>query len=839
MKQGKALMSPGASVSVPFQKNITAVFLSIILTFGAIATAGAAIGDITTVAGGGFGYGDGGPATSATIKGINPIYFDTMGNLFIVDSFRVRKVDVSGIITTVAGGGNRTTGTDGGPATDASLNPSAVTVDSAGNLFVAENGNNRILKVDAAGIITTVAGNGAAFFSGDGGPATAANLNAPSAIAVDSAGNLFIADNGNNRIRRVDSSGIITTVAGDGTKGFDGDGGPATAASFFNITGIALDTSGNIFVVDSDKNRIRKINNSGTITTVAGDGNFGTIGADGIATSVSLSGPQSIFVDGAGNILFSESGRIRKVDTFGNITTVAGGGSGPYGASGDGMLAIDIKLSSTGGVAVDPSGNIYLSDSGLIRKVDTSGIIATVAGGGSLSANGDGGDAFQAVLDYPSMLALDRTGNLYISEPNRARIRKVDTAGIITTIAGGGKGTVSGGDGGPATAAVINSPEGITVDSAGNIYISTGNKIRKVDAAGIISTVAGNGTSGFSGDGGPATAATLQGPFGLAVDKSGNLYIADRFNNRIRKVDVSGIITTVAGGGTGLMGLGDGGPATAATLNRPVSVAVDILGNLYISGNDFSEGIRKVDTSGVITTLPIVSNGSGRGIIVSVDSSGTLFFSDLVMSRILRLSLSGILTVVAGNGTAGFSGDGGPAKAAALNGPFGIAVDTVGDLYIADASNNRIRKVTGATLISDNSPPVAITDTLTTAQDTEGTTGDVLLNDSDPDSDAIVLVSADFTSMQGGAVTRNGNNTFTYRPPSGFSGTDSFQYIIQDALGAQATGTVTISVTNASGGSSTTTSSSSGGGGGSAWLLSLLLFLQMLSFLLRRRVLQT
>src|SRR6266850_1646511 len=393
---------------------------------------------------------------------------------------------LSQTINTVAGGGAG----DGGAATSASLNrPYGVALDASGNLYVADYLNNRIRKVTAAtGILTTVAGNGSPTFAGDGGAATSASFNSPAGVALDANGNLYIADYRNQRIRKVAAAtGIITTVAGNGTATFAGDGGAATSASLSGPYGVALDASGNLYIADYLNPRIRKVAAAtGIITTVAGDGVFAFAGDGGAATSASLSSPT--------------------------------------------------------GVALDASGNLYIADYGnqRIRKVDAaSGVITTVAGNGGPTFAGDGGAATNASLNFPSGVALDASGNLYIADYFNHRIREVAAAtGIITTVAGNGSPTFAG-DGGAATSASLWSPTGVALDSSGNLYIADhdNKRIRKVaTATGIITTVAGNGGSTFSGDGGAATSASLSTPTGVALDASGNLYVADQNNHRIRKV---------------------------------------------------------------------------------------------------------------------------------------------------------------------------------------------------------------------------------------------------------------------------------------------------------------
>ena len=605
---------------------------------------------------------------------------------------------------------------DNGPAVNARLwEPQGVAVDGAGNLFIADSFNDRIRKVDSAGVITTVAGTGRTGFGGDGGPAVQAQLRGPAGVAVDGAGNLFIADSFNDRIRKVDSAGVITTVAGTGRTGFGGDGGPAVNARLSRPSGVAVDGAGNLFIADSGNDRIRKMDASGTITTVAGTGEFGFSGDGGPATSARLSGAEGVAVDGAGNLFIADEGndRIRKVDSAGVITTVAG--TGEFGFSGDGGPATSARLNRPNDVAVDGAGNVFIADldNYRIRKVDSAGVITTVAGTGVRGYSGDGGPAVDAQLWSPSRVAVDGAGNLFFADSGNDRIRKVDSAGVITTVAG----TEDRGDGGPAVNARLYRPSGVAVDGAGNAFIadSFNDRIRKVDATGTISTVAGTGRTGFGGDGGPAVNARLYRPSGVAVDGVGNVFIADSFNDRIRKVDATGTISTVAGTGRTGFGGGDGGPAVQARLSHPNDVAVDGAGNLFIA-DSFNDRIRKVDATGTISTVagtgrsgfggdggPAVNARLSRPSGVAVDGAGNLFIADMDNNRIRKVDASGTISTVAGTGEGrfgGFSGDGGPAVQAQLHGPRGVAVDGAGNVFIADRDNYRIRKVDSAGVIT-------------------------------------------------------------------------------------------------------------------------------------------
>jgi hypothetical protein len=555
------------------------------VVFVLIAPAAAQI--ITTVAGTTFTFPSSPvPALNAPLGSITGVAVDANGSVYVADPYNniVERFTPGGLLTVVAGNGISGFSGDGGLATNASLYlPYGVAVDSAGNVYIADTGNARVRKV-SNGTITTVAGNGYQAYSGDGGPPTSATMYFPTGVAVDSTGNLYIADSVSNVVREV-SGGTITTVAGNGNEGFSGDGGPAVGASLNDPVAVAVDSAGNLYIADSNNCRIRKVSN-GTITTVAGDANSGFSGDGGPAGSASLNAPSGVAVDSGGNLYIADSGnnRIRKV-SGGTIVTIAGNGNG--GFSGDGGPATNASLAlqfgggattygvigDRGSVAVDSAGNLYIGDLGndRVRQVSygagTSGTITTVAGDGDFQFSGDGGPATSASLNAPQGVAVDSAGNLYFADSYNNRIRKVSSGGTITTVAGNGIYGYSG-DGGPATSASLRFPSGVAVDSAGNLYIADWNNmvIRKV-SNGIITTVAGYGGQGFSGDGGPATSAVLSQTQGVAVDLDGNFYIADLDNSRIRKVS-NGTITTVAGNGKAGFS-GDGGPATSASLNSP------------------------------------------------------------------------------------------------------------------------------------------------------------------------------------------------------------------------------------------------------------------------------
>ncbi len=678
-------------------------------------------GTIQTVAGG--GAGDGGPATAANLS--PPAFaIDGGGNILIADTFnnRIRKVSPDGTITTFAGNGIAGSSGDGGLATLARLfNPLGVAVDGGGNVYIGDTGNHRIRKVSVDGTISTMAGTGTAGFSGDGGAATLARLNFPSGVALDAAGSVFVADQSNHCIRIVTPDGTISTLAGTGAAGFSGDGGAATSARLSAPQAVAVDGGGNTFFADTNNHRIRRVSPDGTIATIAGTGSVGFSGDGGAATSARLNSPRGVGLDAGGNLLIGDTGnhRIRRVAPDGTITTVAGTGVG--GFAGDGGPAISATLNQPRGVGTDGAGNLLIADQGnrRLRKVAPDGTITTVAGNGTNRFSGDGGIATEASLSDPAGVAVDGSGNLFIADTTNQRIRRVAADGTIGTVAGNGTFGFSG-DGGPATAASFGDPSGVDVDAGGNVLVADtrNNRVRKIAPDGTITTVAGNGFAGAFGDGGPATSASLRFPVGVVVGAGGELFIADSQNNRVRRVAPDGTISTVAGTGIGGFA-GDGGPATSARLNFPSAVDVDGGGNLLIADQG-NNRLRKVAPDGTIST--VAGNGifgfSGDGgpataasmrspCGVAVDADANVYIADRGNNRIRIMAPDGTISTVVSTG-AGFAGDGGPAIAARLNFPSGVAVDGAGNLFVADTGNQRIRRVDSEALTASIGAPAAI-----------------------------------------------------------------------------------------------------------------------------------
>jgi len=674
---------------------------------------------ITTLVGG--GVGDNGPATDASLRFPFALARDGSGNLFIADynNNRIRKVDTHGSITTVAGDGFAGFSGDGGPAINARMDLNdrngfvilrgGMAVDKAGNLFIADTGNQRIRRIDTNSIITTFAGNGSGGFSGDGGPATDASFTFPADVVADQYGNVFISDTQNGRIRKVDTNGVITTVAGNGDRSYSNDGGPATNAALYFPAGVALDAMGDLFIADCINNRVRMVDTNGIITTVAGNGSSTYSGDNSWATNAGLSSPIGVAIDGPGNLLVADAGnsRVRKVNAAtGIITLVAGTGTNAF--SGDGGLATNASLNLPAGIAADTSGNIYIADANnfRVRRVDNSGVITTFAGNGRQSYCGDGGSATNAALLDPFGAAVDVSGNIFIADTDNDVIRKVDTNGIISTVAGNGIHGFSG-DRGPATNAKLAGPYGVGLDAGGNILIAErdGNRIRKVDTNGVITTIAGNGTYGSTGNGGRATNAMVAHPTGVTADALGNVFLAESGGCQIRKVDTNGIISTVAGLISNSGSSGDGGFATNAAVGIPFGLAFDPAGNLFIA-EEIGYRIRKVDTNGIIITVAgnggFAYNGDDRPAVtaflqdprgVAIDAAGNLYIADSENHRIRKVDTNGMISTLAGNGVSAWSGDGGPSANAAISTANGVALDRLDNVLIADTGNQRIRKV--------------------------------------------------------------------------------------------------------------------------------------------------
>ena len=752
----------------------------------------AATGVITTIAGTGIqGYGgNGGAATLAQVSWPSGVAVDGGGNVYIADRMnnRIRKIDAAtGLITTIAGTGTASYGGDGGAATAAQLyDPAGVAVDGIGNVYIADLQAFRVRKISAStGVITTIAGTGIGGYAGEGGAATSAQVASPAGIAVDRSGSVYVGELGDNRIRFVDfttpligfsdAGANIGIAAGTGKVDFTTtpSGGywlassnaawltlsasSGTGAGTLNFSYAAnpnIASRGAIIMINGAPYTVTQVGSTVTISAtsamVAPSASTGTFsvtvtpplswtaisssswltmtppsgtgsttltysysantGTAGRKAAIMIGDQTFTVVQAAANGSFTPWG----VNSYGTIRTIAGTGTAGY--SGDGGPATAAQLLLYYGIAVDGSGNVYTSDveTHRIRKISAvTGIITTIAGTGTYGFSGDGAAATAAQLSGPASVAVDSSGNVYIGDVGNSRIRKISAAtGIITTVAGNGSQGV-GGDGGPATAAQSTFPLGMALDISGNLFFSefAHHKIRKISAAtGVVTTIAGMGTAGFSGDGGAATAAQLDSPRSIAVDRGGNVYVADVNNQRVRKINAAtGVITTVAGTGTIGYG-GDGGAATAAQFNNIQGLAVDGAGNLYISDQN-NLRIRKVSaTTGIITTI-----------------AGNSFFSG--------------------------GGDGGPATAAQFFYQTCVAADSGGNVFVCDPSYGKVR------FIDYTTPQISLG---TTSASVGASAGTGSVNFATTPAGALWVASSDASWLTLGASSGIGAGTLNF-----------------------------------------------------------------------------
>ena len=622
---------------------------------------------------GSYPYGNGGPAGQALLTYPSKVIVDNAtGVIYVADAYdhMIRRIAIGGVITTIAGTGELGFSGDGKAAISAQLNfPADLAVDGTGNVYIYDANNQVIRKVDTSGIITTFAGTpGKAGASGNGGPATQAtlSLDIEGGIAVDSTGNVYFSDGQNSDVRKVTvSTGIISTFAGTiGVKGSGGDGGPATSASLTGPAGLAFDAAGDLYIADAGASNIRMVSaKTGNISTVAGTAaKPGFAGNGGPATAALLSGPNGVAVDGAGNLYIADTNNCQiREVTAGTSTISTIAGIYERSYGGDGGPATAAIFNNPGGVAVGTGGTFYIADTGNNR-------IRAVPPGGNITnfagadhSQGDGGPAKAAILFFPQGIAWDAQGNQYIADTQNNKIRKVALDGTVSTIGGTGS-NIPSGDGGPATKAGIAAPQAVVVDNSGNVYVSTFEQIRMIDSKGNISTIVNTADAGgFAGDGGPATAAKMDSPEGLAIDSAGNLYIADTYNYRIRKVS-GGNITTVAGSG-------------------PV----------YPAGASFG------GDGGPATSANLKFPWG-----VAFDNSGNMLIADTLNYAIRKVDAkSGNISTIAGTPTKqGYAGDLGPATSALLVNPFGVTADQAGNIYITDSGNFVVRVIDGLGVIS-------------------------------------------------------------------------------------------------------------------------------------------
>ena len=646
---------------------------------------------------------------------------DASGNVYIADkeNHTIRKMTPAGVVSTLAGVAGQSGATDGTGSSARFYRPKGIAADATGTLYVADTQNHTIRKITPAGVVTTLAGSPGDIGSVDGSGG-GARFRLPAGIAVDTAGNVIVADTYNALIRKISPAGIVSTLAGNGTWGFAD--GPAGAAMFQLPSALTVDGTGNIYICEDQNQTIRKLTPAGVVSTVAGSvGVSGT--ADGTGGAARFNYPRGIVVDATGNLYVADTNNsvIRKIGPGGVVTTFAGVANSIGSTDGTGSAA---RFYYPEGVALDSAGNLWVADTTnqIIRKISPTAQTTTVAGSGFISNLGSvDGTGKAARFSGIAGLTIGPDGNLYVAEAGANVIRKMTTAGVVSTFAGSAfsPGSTDG------ASARFSSPSAITADAAGNLYVAdSGNhSIRKITPAGLVSTLAGNpGVSG--GVNGKGNGALFKFPGGIAVDAAGTVYVADTYNDTIRKVTSTGEVTTLAGG----LGLptyppeGDvsrDGSGTDARFVIPQGLAIDAGGNLYVS-EYFSALIRKITPAGVVSTLAgayaTVGSRDGPGSTArfsgpeatATDAAGNVYVADTFNCTIRMIAPNGVVTTLAGSPGVATDTDGlGPN--ATFSSPQAIVVDKSGAIYVASRSTVSVGRLPSLPIITTQPQNLSVT----------------------------------------------------------------------------------------------------------------------------------
>ena len=634
---------------------------------------------------------------------------DSAGNLFVSDTFNhaIRKVTPAGVMTTIAGTPANKGYVDGvGLREAASFNsPIGVGSDPAGNLYVADNGNQTIRKVTPSGVVTLLAGR-VGVKGNANGDALSATFNSPHSTVVDSGGNVFVSDGVNRVIRKITPGGVVSLFAGAFNQQGTNDG-VGTTSRFQQPMGLAIDSLDNLYVADQNANTLRRITPAGAVKTLAGKGKVSGMD-DATGAAARFAGPEGVAVDANGIVYVCDTGNstIRRITPDGAVKTIAGVAGQRGQADGTNGMA---RFDTPRGITIDRKGRIYVADSvnSAIRKLEIDGsnyIVTTLAG--TMGENGSvDGTGSAARFHFPYGVTCDPAGNVYAIDRNNSDLRKITPDGVVTTLAGV-PGIQGSGDGAGA-AGQFYEPEELAVDREGNIYVveHANNTVRKIAPVGtnwVVTTLAGCPTCAAGTNDGPGLEARFNGPFGLTF-ANGSVFVADTGNKTIRKV------TPVAGGwevstfaGTPKIGTGTDGTGAAASFSAPLGLAADSSGTLYVAD---SSRIRSITPGGAVSTLAgQFLNGSAdgpggaasfwgaRG--VAVDLAGNVFVADQA-NRLVRMltSQSGAwnVTTIAGKpGSAGTAD--GLGVDARFSQPTGVAVDAFGSLYVVDSSSARVTK---------------------------------------------------------------------------------------------------------------------------------------------------
>lgn len=570
--------------------------------------------------------------------------------------------------------------------------PVAIASDSAGNLYVADGGNHTIRKITPTGFVSTFAGKAGVVGNADGtGPA--ASFRFPMGVATDGAGNVYVADSGNNTIRKITTAGVVSTFAGTAGE-FGSTDGTGPAARFSLPYGIAIDSTGNLFVTDIGNDTIRMITPAGVVSTFAGTANAPG-STNGIGGAASISGASAVAIDSADN-LYVFAGQVRKITPAGIVSTLAGG---PFPGSADGTGdAASFRYPQ--GIATDSAGNVYVADTdnSAIRKITPEGVVTTFAGAAENtgSADGVGGEASFA---FPVGIATDGAGNAYVADTRNNTIRKISPEGLVGTLAGAAE--AFGSTDGVGRTATFGPAIGISPDRTGNLYVTDqfNNTIRRIAPSGMVSTFAGTGPAQGSSDG-TGSAASFNSPKGITTDTYGNVYVADSGNGTIRKISPSGDVTTFAGT-AGQFGTADGA-GSAARFMFVSGIAMDDAGNVFVADSNAIRKITAAGVVSTLAGSAGAMSGNSDGIGpaasfwlpqgVATDASGNVYVADTGNHTVRKVTPSGRVTTLAG--TAGEIGSvDGTGPAARFNSPSGIATDPAGNVYVADTGNHTIRKI--------------------------------------------------------------------------------------------------------------------------------------------------
>jgi hypothetical protein len=728
-----------------------------------------------------------GTGTNARFFNPSAVAVDSSGNVYVADGgdHTIRKVTPGGVATTLAGSSGQAGSSDGSGAGALFLYPYAVAVDASGNVYVADCGNNNIRKVTAAGSVSTLAG-AVGFAGSTDGNGTAALFNMPQGITVDSSGNVYVADTNNSTIRKVTSGGVVSTLAGvpGQTGGSDGTG---ASARFFNPFGLAVDAAGNIYVADYDNDTVRKVTAAGVVSTLAGSAGSSGSG-DGQGGAARFNHPAAVAVDGAGNIYVIDTSNqtVREITAGGSVTTIAGtpgiGGS----TNGTGAAA---SFFYPGGIASTVGGVVYVADTGnhSIRAIASPGVVSTLAGSAGQKGDADGTGS-QATFEYPYGGSVDGSGHLFVADSGNNTVREVTSGGGATTVAGAGG--IAGSSDGAGSAARFNNPSGTAVDGSGNVYVAdTGNStIRKIAPGGSVTTFAGSAGATGTSDG-VGSAARFNSPAGVAVDTAGNVYVADTNNDTIRKISAGGSVTTLAGVG-GQTGSGDGAGGSAR-FNSPHAVAVDGSGNVYVA-DFFNDTIREISPSGTVSTIAGSAGQTGFrdgvGVVarfnqpygLAVDGSGNVYVADTYNRAIRMIAPGGSVTTL--NGT----------QARFLY-PQGIAVTSSGTLYLSDGDNQAV--LVGAAVTAPPGGTQIASQSVTAGQNATFTDGTALAATT-YQWQVSVNAGTSWTGLSDGAAySGSASSALTVTAPSLSQSGNVFRVLLSNSAGSSVSGSATLTVT--------------------------------------------